>query len=42
VLCCIILKKIYPFTLAIRTNIKVTKKEDLETVEQYLKLAGRI
>ena len=25
-----------------KTNIKVTKKEDLETVEQYLKLAGRI
>ena len=25
-----------------KTNINVTKKEDLETVEQYLKLAGRI
>ena len=30
---------IYPCN---KTNIKVTKKEDLETVEQYLKLAGRI
>ena len=29
---------IYPCN---KTNIKVTKKEDLETVEQYLKLAGR-
>ena len=30
---------IYPCN---RTNIKVTKKEDLETIEQYLKLSGRI
>ena len=30
---------IYPCN---RTNIKVTRKEDLETVEQYLKLSGRI
>jgi 2-C-methyl-D-erythritol 4-phosphate cytidylyltransferase len=30
---------IYPCN---KTNIKVTKKEDLETVEQYLILAGRI
>ena len=30
---------IYPCN---KTNIKVTKKEDLETVEQYLKRAGRI